>query len=231
MNINSQEWQDLVKSGLDSFSVSADRKQIDQLTLHASEMLAWNKTTNLTSIKAPAEVAVKHVVDSAAIVNECTGFHNILDIGTGGGFPGIPLSILLPDLQVTLVETIRKKVTFLKHVIRSAGLKNIQAIQARGEELSGEKAFGGHYDAVVCRAFSGLDNFVNMAVPYLKDSGVLLAMKGREKDHEKELLKNVETCMASGRKITYADLQIDLREYKLPLMDSDRALFIIRIKP
>ena len=230
MEINSEEWQALVKSGLDSFSVSADSKQIEQLACHAAEMLKWNKTTNLTSIKDPSEVAVKHVVDSAAIVHDCAGFHNIMDIGTGGGFPGIPLGILLPNLQVTLVETIRKKVTFLKHAIRSTGLKNIKAIQARGEELSGDTGFGGHYDAVVCRAFSGLDNFANMAIPYLKENGVLLAMKGREKEHETELLKKIDTCMADGRKITYADLDVELKEYKLPLSDSDRVLFSIRIK-
>ncbi len=191
MDINSLEWQDLVRSGLDSFSVSADNKQIEQLGCHAAEMLKWNKTTNLTSIKDPVEVAVKHVVDSAAIVHDCTGFQAVMDIGTGGGYPGIPLSILVPGLQVTLVETIRKKVTFLKHAIRSAGLKNVKAIQARGEELSGDAAFGGQFDAVVCRAFSGLESFANMAIPYLKDNGVLLAMKGREKEHETELLKKI----------------------------------------
>ncbi len=230
MDINSRQWHDLVVSGLESLSVSAANSQVELLALHAEEMLKWNKTTNLTSIKDPAEVAVKHVVDSAAIVNDCSGFKKILDIGTGGGFPGIPLSILLPDLEVTLVETIRKKVTFLKHVIRYAGLKNIKAVQTRGEELSRDDKYGGNYDAVVCRAFTGLDGFVNMAIPYLKESGVILAMKGREKEHETELLKTIDTRMFSGRKITYADLEVELRDYKLPLMDSDRLLFIIRVK-
>lgn len=229
MDNNSKKWKNTVNTGLDYFGVSAEELQIEQLAFHSDEMLKWNKKTNLTSITDQIEVAVKHVVDSAALASYCSDYGKILDIGTGAGFPGIPLKILLPELDVTLVETIRKKVSFLKHVIRSLKLENIQAIQARGEELSQNAEFGGKFDAVICRAFSGLDKFVNMAIPYLKEDGVIFAMKGRETEQEMELLKKVDTSLFNGRKITFNNLKIELKEYKLPVMASDRVLFIIRL--
>lgn len=228
MNSNADNWNTTVKNGLDYFGISAETLQVEQLVYHAEEMLRWNKKTNLTSITDRTEVAIKHIVDSAVLADSCAGIGKILDIGTGAGFPGIPLKILVPDLDVTLVETIRKKVSFLKHVIRSLKLENIRAIQARGEELSKNEGFSGNFDAVVCRAFSGLDTFVNMALPYLKEDGVIFALKGRETEHEIELLKKVDATLFNGRKIEFSDLKIELKEYKLPVIISDRVLFTIR---
>lgn len=225
-----QNWDDIVIKGLREFSIVPTLDQIEALVFHSEEMIKWNKTTNLTSITDPEEVAVKHIVDSGILTNYCSGYGKILDIGTGAGFPGIPLKILLPEVEITLIETIRKKVSFLKHIIRSLKLKKISAIQARGEEQSNDEGFGGKYDAVVCRAFSGLDTFVNMAIPYLKEGGVIFAMKGREIEHETELLRKVNAPLYNGRRITINDLDIELKKYKLPIIVSDRVLFIIRIK-
>lgn len=230
MDKNLQGWKDIVKKGLEYFSVSADESQISQLAFHSAEMLKWNKKTNLTSITDPFEVAVKHVIDSAAILNYLSSAQKVLDIGTGGGFPGIPLKILAPLLDITLVEASRKKVSFLKHVIRSLKLKNINAFQARGEELSDEPEFSGQFDLAVCRAFSGLDTFLNMAIPYLKEDGFILAMKGRETDHELELLKKVDTRLFNGRRILFADLNVKMEKYKLPFIISERVLFIIQLQ-
>ena len=229
MDNMSEKWKDIVRTGLDSFGISAGTLQIEQLAFHADEMLKWNKKTNLTSITDPVEVAVKHVIDSSILANYCSGSVKILDIGTGGGFPGIPLKILDPELDVTLIETVRKKVSFLKHVIRSLKLENIKAIQARGEEQSESDEFGGKFDVVICRAFSGLDKFVNMAIPYLKEDGLIFAMKGRETEQEIELLKKVDANLFNGRNIRFNDLQIELKEYKLPVIISDRVLFIIKL--
>ncbi len=226
-----QEWKDTVLSGLAYFDVKADSHRLEQLAFHAFEMLKWNRTTNLTSITEPSQVAVKHVIDSAAIVNACHEYNNILDIGTGAGFPGIPLKIVSPDHHITLVETSRKKVTFLKHIIRSTGLDDIRAIQARAEILSADEAFGGRYDAVICRAFSALDTFVNMAVPYLKPNGAIIAMKGKETENESASLEKTDTHLSNGRTVCYEDLDVSMQAYELPIIPSDRVLYTIRIKP
>lgn len=225
-----QNMNDILIKGLQKSNIILDENQIEALVFHSEEMLRWNKKTNLTSITDLEEVAVKHIVDSCILSKYCSGYDKILDIGTGAGYPGIPLKILLPDVDVTLVETIRKKVSFLKHIIRSLKLDKIKAVQARGEEQSNDEAFSGKFDAVVCRAFSGLDKFVNMAIPYLNENGVIFAMKGREKDHETELLKKVDASFFNGRRITFNDLNIELTEYKLPIIVSDRVLFTIRVK-
>lgn len=229
MDKNLQGWKDIVKKGLDYFGVSLVDLQMEQLAFHAAEMLKWNKKTNLTAITDPFDVAVKHVVDSAAVVNYASGSKKVLDIGTGGGFPGIPLKILAPSLDITLLEASRKKVSFLKHVIRTLKLENIHAIQARGESLSAEPEFAGQFDLVLCRAFSGLDVFVNMAVPYLKEDGMIIAMKGRETEHENTLLEKVDTRLSNGRRIQADNFKVERVKYQLPVIVSERILFIIHL--
>lgn len=229
MNTKLKNWSEIVTEGLREFDIAPDYGQVESLLFHSSEMLKWNKTTNLTSITDPVEIAVKHIIDSVILSKYCTGFEKVLDIGTGAGFPGVPLKIMRPDTEVTLVETIRKKVSFLKHVIRSLKMDNITAIQARGEELSKESDYGGKYDAVVCRAFSGIDTFMNMAIPFLKEGGTVLAMKGREKKHEEALLKNVDAELFNGKRVSVSDFSVTVEEYKLPVIVSDRVMFIIKL--
>jgi 16S rRNA (guanine(527)-N(7))-methyltransferase RsmG len=110
----------------------------------------------------------------------------ILDAGSGGGFPGIPLCILRPDLSVTLVDSVRKKVSFLKYAIRMLGLTGIDAVHGRLEDLGALPLYRGNYDVVVCRAFSALDEFAKLTLPYISPSGRLLAMKGPQADHDHE---------------------------------------------
>lgn len=227
--MDTKEWKTLVKSGLDSYGLNIEENEAELLFAHSAEMLKWNRTTNLTSIKTPEEVALKHVVDSCIPAKYCRDISTLLDIGTGAGFPGIPLKILLPDLRVTLVETVRKKVSFLKHVIRLTGLKGIEAVQGRAEKLSHEPDYCGRYDAVICRAFTALDSFVNMAVPYIKEDGVIFAMKGRDAEQESELLSLVNTRLGNGRQISASDLVTEQISYRLPVTDAERVLFIIRL--
>lgn len=229
MNTNSDAWKAMVRDGLGHLGLTVGDRELDLLFFHADEMLKWNKTTNLTAIKDPEDVAIKHVVDACFPAAYCRPDDSVLDMGSGAGFPGIPLKILLPALQVTLVETVRKKVSFLKHVIRSAGLTGIDAIQARAEVISSDPAYAGRFDVVTCRAFTSLDAFVNMAIPYMKEDGCILAMKGPDAVREAELLKDVDARLHSGRQIGYSDLRIEQIRYNLPVIQAERVLFIIRL--
>lgn len=165
-------------------SISLTEKQLELMEKHAAELLAWNKKINLTAIKIPEEVAEKHFADCIAAVGLFEDGQNVLDVGAGGGFPGIVLKVMNPSLNIWMVDASRKKVNFLKHVIRTLGLKGIDAVHARVEDLGVDEAYAGRFDAVVSRAFSELSMFVKLAHPFLKPDGWIHAMKGSRAPEE-----------------------------------------------
>jgi 16S rRNA (guanine527-N7)-methyltransferase len=131
MKIGSDEWSQVIVDGARAFGLDLDSRHTDRFAAHAAELLHWNKTINLTTITDPYEVAVKHFVDSLAPAELISPGANLLDIGSGGGFPGLPLKVVIPSLSITLVDASRKKVNFLKHVIRTLKLKGIEALHIR----------------------------------------------------------------------------------------------------
>ncbi|MBC2716660.1 MAG: 16S rRNA (guanine(527)-N(7))-methyltransferase RsmG [Desulfobacteraceae bacterium] len=230
MNINSDEWKESLASLCRDFHIDIDRRQSDQMALYATELLAGNEKINLTAITDPAEVAEKHIIDSlipgkyiqsVSSVPEIT----LLDIGTGGGFPGIPLKIFIPSLSVSLVDSSRKKINFLKYVIRILNLKNISAQQYRVEELSKHPDFAGQFDMVISRAFTSLKRFLFLAVPLIKPDGFIIVMKG--KDVQKELDElNVAKIGANGYQINDQKIKLQVEKYRLPISGDDRSLVI-----
>jgi 16S rRNA (guanine527-N7)-methyltransferase len=146
---------------------------------------------------------------------------DVLDAGSGGGFPGIPLNIVRPDLTVTMVDSVRKKVSFLKHAVRTLGLSRINAVHGRVEDLGLLPDYRGKFDRVVCRAFSSLDNFASLTLPFLSPGGCLLAMKGPQADHDHEA-KNHRgdgKIILGGRTFS-----LHIHRYRLPLLDAQRSL-------
>lgn len=219
-----------IARGLTELGIPYTGVMLDQMVTHAVELLDWNKRTNLTSITEPHDVAVKHMVDSAAAWSEIPDGAHVLDLGAGGGFPGIPLKILKPSLSMTLVDASRKKVSFLKHMIRTLSLNLIDAINERGETLALADDFKGAYDVVISRAFSGLDTFIPMALPFLKQGGVLIAMKGRDYEHEEALFSKVSALRWDGMELQAAHMMLTRKDYKLPFNESIRSLLLIRMK-
>ncbi len=179
------------------------------MSLHAKELILWNKKINLTAITDPFRMAEKHFVDSIAALSFFKNEKSLLDVGSGGGFPGIPLKIMNPLLRVVLIDASRKKVNFLKQVIRILQLENIDAIHSRVEDLHENQTYKNKFDAVISRAFTNLSDFVMLAAPFLKKGGNIYAMKG--KHAEKEIMPAV------SRKF---DIKID--HYLLPFEKSDR---------
>ncbi len=226
MKIGSSEWKNLVQMGSNSLGVSIDRTQVDQITIHALELIRWNRKVNLTAITDPVEVAVKHYIDSAVPSRLIKPGLSIIDIGSGGGFPGIVLKILIPSSHVTLVESSRKKVNFLKHAIRTIGLENIEALHVRAEELSDNQKYLNKFDVATCRAFTQLDKFIKVAQPFISGSGIMVALKGRSFKEETILLERKDTKHngKTNRKIE----SFDLTEYSLPHLGLKRALVIIK---
>lgn len=214
MEIASQRWRDLLREGAGRMGLSLEARHLDAFARHASELLLWNRKTNLTSITAPADVAVRHVLDSLAPAPLLPAGAALLDVGAGGGFPGIPLKIVRPDLAVTLVDAARRKVSFLKHVLRCLPLSGITAVQARLPSAD----VGGPFDVIVCRAFADLKDFVGKARPLLAAGGFLLAMKGPR-------------AAAEVAELTPGVYDVQVRPYHLPFSDDARNLVVLTPLP
>jgi len=152
----------------------------EKLERYADRLLAWNRKVNLTAITDPAELAEKHLVDSLALVPEATGAATLLDVGSGGGLPGIPLAIALPSLDVTCCDSVAKKVAFVKAVAAELGLR-VRGVAARA---GGEPEMEGlpRAEVVVSRAFADPARWLPLAARYLAPGGKVLVTLGREAD-------------------------------------------------
>lgn len=161
----------------DSLRLTFDENQINQLLGYLDNLLLWTKAYNLTAITKPSDAFVKHILDCLAIVADLPFFERsdirLLDIGTGAGLPSVIIAIMRPDWHVTALDSNGKKVRFIKQMAGELGLPNITPVASRIEE------FDGQFDVITSRAFASLDDFVNLAKPYLASDGVLYAMKGK----------------------------------------------------
>jgi 16S rRNA (guanine527-N7)-methyltransferase len=159
-----------------------DPDRVSQLADYLDELQRWNRAYNLTSIDDPVQMAIRHVLDSLSIAPWVHG--RVLDAGTGAGLPGIPLAIMDPELDVTLLDSTAKKIRFLSHVARALHLQNVEPVHARLEEFRSLAPF----DVIVSRAFSSLAEFTGFTRHLLGPRSRLLAMKGRRPDEEIDAL-------------------------------------------
>jgi 16S rRNA (guanine527-N7)-methyltransferase len=166
----------LRRCGLE-LGIELDSDRLGLFSAFAEELKKWNRKINLTAIRDDREIVVKHFADSLTLLPLLTGNGSLLDIGSGGGFPAIPLKIMLPSLSVFSVDAVEKKILFQRHAARRLQLQLFTAFHSRVEELSASHA--ANFDYVVSRAFSDLPYFASLALPLIKNSGRIIAMKGR----------------------------------------------------
>ena len=219
MQIGSREWQNFITDGARQLGVEIDAGITTQFSIHASELIKLNRKLNLTSITHPEDLAVKHFLDSLAPANFIPDNARMLDIGSGGGFPGIPLKILNPSLKVMLIDGTRKKVNFLKHALRILKLESIEAHQIRAENLHEDPAYANLFDVIISRALSPLKLFVKMALPLLAQQGIIMAMKGEVNPEE------LNAVDLDGLEDRY---HLEVKNYRLHSIEAPRSLVIIR---
>jgi 16S rRNA (guanine527-N7)-methyltransferase len=159
--------------GAAQLGVALDEVQAGKLLKLAEELIRWNKTYNLTAVDAPAQVLTHHLLDSLCVNADLAGTR-IADVGTGGGFPGLPLAILNPGKQFTLIDSAGKKLRFIGHVARLLGLSNVQTLHTRVEQMQGKP-----YDTVVTRAFAPMPRLLEWVRPICDAHTRIVAMKGR----------------------------------------------------
>jgi 16S rRNA (guanine527-N7)-methyltransferase len=168
----------LLQEGCQQLGLSPTTQQNQKLIAYVELIAKWNKVYNLTSIREPKEMMTRHIIDSLSVLPyfECD---SLLDVGTGGGMPGIPIAIMQPQTQVTLLDSNSKKTRFLQQVKAELGLNNVEVVHARVEEAN-----VGTFDIVTARAFATIANIIALAGKHCNDAGSLVLMKGQYPDQE-----------------------------------------------
>jgi 16S rRNA (guanine527-N7)-methyltransferase len=212
---------DLFIAGLDQLGFTNAESLYPLFLQYRQQLLDWNTRTNLTAITNPDDVLIKHFLDSLSLLKAYDEPHTrLLDIGSGAGFPGLPLKIVRPDWHVTLLEATGKKTTFLQHMVEMLGLKNIDVVHGRAEELAHTKKYRAAFDLVTARAVSSLSNLLEYCAPYCRVGGsILLPKKG---DLSSELEQGKRTAKLVGATFQ-ADIPVDL-----PGLDDGRRILIWR---
>jgi 16S rRNA (guanine527-N7)-methyltransferase len=184
--------KDLLIEGAKAFGIHLDKKTIEAFDLYLRELLKWNQKINLTAIRSERGIVLKHLLDSLSVYPYLPEYSPILDIGSGAGFPGFPLKIAQPNLEMTLIDSVRKKVDFQRHIIRMLGLKGMETIHARVQDKEILQRLGGRFHITLSRAFSDLRTFLILSFPFLKERGWVIAMRGKVDRDEIQLLTEIE---------------------------------------
>ena len=181
------ELKETLRTGLTRLGLSPAPEAVDKLALYCDRLLEKNQVMNLTAITDPAEVISRHFLDSAALLpsKALTGKTSI-DVGTGAGFPGLVLRILDPTIQLTLLDSLGKRVDWLAELCQELDLPDVVLIKGRAEELSLQKEHRDRYDAAVSRAVAAMPMLAELCLPYVRPGGLFMAMKSNKTDEEIE---------------------------------------------
>jgi 16S rRNA (guanine527-N7)-methyltransferase len=200
-------------------NIELDEEQQEQFYKYMNLIIEWNEKINLTAIIEPKEIAIKHFQDSLTIMQYINDNSSIVDVGTGAGFPGIPLKIANKTLNITLLDSLNKRINFLNEVIEELELKKINAIHSRAEEFAKNKKYRESFDIATSRAVANLSVLAEYMLPMVKVGGMCICMKGPEIDEEIETSKKAIKVL--GGKIK------KVNKFNLPETDLKRSIVII----
>lgn len=183
---------DLMIQYAEKFKINIDEEKLDKFKKYKALIKEWNEKINLTAITDEDDIIKKHFIDSISVLesNVIKNGMKIIDIGTGAGFPGIPLKIILPDSKILLVDSLNKRVNFLNEVIRMLELHGIEAIHGRAEEVAKKPEYREKFNIVVSRAVANMTVLSEYCIPFAKIGGYFIAMKGPSSENEIEESKH-----------------------------------------
>ncbi len=211
----------LLKELLEKIEIYPTVEQLEKFAVFQEELRAWNQKFNLTAIEEDEEIIIKHFYDSllGMKINGWQSQKSLLDLGTGAGFPGIPLKIMNPELKVTLVDSLQKRIGFLEHIIKKIQLTETQAVHARAEELGQSKEYREKFDYVVSRAVAKLPVLTEYCLPFAKVGGKFIAYKGPE--GQEEYKSAIRAVFELGGQLS------EIKDFILPNQESKRLLIVI----
>jgi 16S rRNA (guanine527-N7)-methyltransferase len=226
MEIGSTEWRAIIRQGAADLGVSVDDFALQGFETHAKEMLTFNRRINLTTITDPYLIAIKHIVDSLAAAPFVFDQAHLLDIGSGAGFPGVPIKLVRLMPTVTLIDGSARKVSFLKHIIRRLNIEGICAHHQRAENMNRNP--DACFDIVISRALAGLEQCIQLAIPLVNmENGLIIALKGHIAESELKALQRLLACRKVRNQPRKNDYDLNVQHFSLPFLGDHRTLVTV----
>jgi len=217
--VKQEEFEKIIIEKSNTIKVGIYEKEADLFYQYMNLLIEWNNNINLTSITEPRDIILKHFIDSLTVYKHVKNM-NIIDVGTGAGFPGIPLKIVDEDIKITLLDSLNKRINFLNEVIENLSLNNIKAVHGRVEEVGRNKEYRECYDVAVSRAVAPLNVLLEYMIPLVKVGGKCVCMKGSNVEEEIKQSTN-------ALKRLNAEIE-SVESFELPGTDMKRNIVVIK---
>ena len=214
--------ENLLVKGLSELGLTITEEQIEKFDKYYEMLIETNKVMNLTSITEYDEVIIKHFIDSLLVVNifNINQSKKMIDVGTGAGFPGIPIKIMFPHLQITLLDSLNKRLKFLNNVIDELGLKNITTVHGRAEDIAHMDEYREKFSLCVSRAVANLSTLSEYCIPFINESGIFISYKSEFSEEETDNAKKAIKVLGGKIEDTYIE--------ELPHSDINRSFVVIK---
>jgi 16S rRNA (guanine527-N7)-methyltransferase len=209
----------LLKEGAAHFGLQLSDTEVSAFNLYKNLLSEWNQKINLTAIEDDKDVITKHFIDSLSIIPFLKNVRNIIDVGTGAGFPGLPVKIVRPELEVVLLDSLEKRIGFLNTVIGELHMDKITAIHSRAEDAGNSPKYREKFDVATARAVASLPVLLEYCMPLIKTGGIFIAMKGSSLSEADEAGKALD--------ILGGDIE-EVKEFTLPGSDIKRNIIVIK---